>query len=73
MISMIVIKNFRLCYTVTVKGINSFIGIYKDENCSQTVDTHALQLIGYGDTENGEPYWIARNSWGLSIHYTLDK
>jgi C1A family cysteine protease len=53
--------------------MNSLIGIYKDKNCSQTIDTHALQLVGYGNTESGESYWIARNSWGLSIHYTLNK
>jgi hypothetical protein len=36
------------------------------------LDTTALQLVGYGSTEDGEPYWIARNSWGLSINQ-IDK
>jgi hypothetical protein len=57
----------------TVKGIKLFIGIYKEKNCSQTMDRHALQLVGLGNTESGELYWIAKNSWGLFIHYALNK
>merc|ERR1711957_815757 len=31
-------------------------------NCTR--DNHAVNLIGWG-SEQGLPYWIARNNWGL--------
>jgi hypothetical protein len=48
-------------------GINLLIGIYQETNCSQTAGSYALQLVGYGNTDN-VPYWIAKNSWGLYKH-----
>ena len=33
------------------------------ENCEEPQD-HAMPVVGYGTTEEGEPYWLLKNSWG---------
>lgn len=37
-------------------------GLFYDPNCSQDVN-HAVLIVGYGKTDAGEDYWIAKNSW----------
>ncbi|CEM33149.1 unnamed protein product [Vitrella brassicaformis CCMP3155] len=38
-------------------------GVYKRRS-NQELGGHAVQLIGWGQTDNGQKYWIAENSWG---------
>lgn len=39
-------------------------GVITSETCGTTLD-HAVVAVGYG-TENGEDYYLVRNSWGTS-------
>ena len=38
-------------------------GIYKDETGASMI-SHAISVVGWGETEDGEKYWIGRNRWG---------
>uniref|UniRef100_A0A8C5EVJ1 Cathepsin S-like n=1 Tax=Gouania willdenowi TaxID=441366 RepID=A0A8C5EVJ1_GOUWI len=38
-------------------------GVYQDQTCTHNVN-HGMLLVGYG-TENGQDYWLVKNSWGL--------
>ncbi|XP_014770599.1 procathepsin L [Octopus bimaculoides] len=37
-------------------------GIYKRNDCNHHIN-HAILVVGYG-TENGQDYWLVKNSWG---------
>ncbi|XP_077970246.1 cathepsin K-like [Styela clava] len=39
-------------------------GVYYSNECSETNLNHAMLIVGYGTTDSGEEYWIARNNWG---------
>lgn len=40
-------------------------GVYYDKGCDDRLD-HAALAIGYGTTDNGEEYWLVKNSWSVS-------
>jgi len=42
-------------------------GIYKpEENQGYLEGGHAIECVGWGHDNNGEGFWIMKNSWGCN-------
>lgn len=46
-------------------GIFEIPGVDIPGGCTDPLD-HAVVIVGYGTTEEGQDYWIIKNSWGLA-------
>ena len=52
------------CYvSVTQEFLDYQGGIFEDHT-HKSLGGHIIELAGWGETEEGQKYWIARNSWG---------
>ncbi|XP_029431178.1 pro-cathepsin H [Rhinatrema bivittatum] len=53
-------------FEVTEDFMSYRSGIYTNPKCHTTPDkvNHAVLAVGYAQ-ENGKPYWIVKNSWGI--------
>ncbi|XP_049877385.1 uncharacterized protein LOC126374633 isoform X2 [Pectinophora gossypiella] len=57
--------NGPIAIAINVKPIEQYRGgIVKGSQCPALPLNHAVLLVGYG-TENGVPFWIIKNSWGM--------
>ena len=53
------------CAIEATEAFDAYDGTYiYSEDVGTPQLNHAIQVAGYGKTEDGQEYWIGRNSWG---------
>ncbi len=59
---------FTTAFKTSIQVIDSFYdyegGVYSDDACPTDKHNHSVGIVGWGTSEEGEDYWIIRNSWG---------
>ncbi|VDP00592.1 unnamed protein product [Heligmosomoides polygyrus] len=57
--------NIGIAVTQNMRAYKGGVFTPSAEDCkTKVIGLHSLLVTGYGTNENGEKYWIVKNSWG---------
>jgi len=52
-----------VCSMESTNGFLAYTGGVYSESLTSITANHVVSLVGWGETSDGEGYWIGRNSW----------